>query len=55
VSGAASALSRPLLIQPSRPAGQWSRQLAGIRPARHSFGAPQNNRRVNLTLLDETP
>jgi hypothetical protein len=50
----AAALSRPLLIQPSRSAGQCARQLAGIRPARRSTGAPQKSWRVNQTLLDET-
>jgi hypothetical protein len=41
VSGAASALSRSLLIRPAPLAGQRARQLAGIRPARRSFGASQ--------------
>jgi hypothetical protein len=54
VFGQASALSRPLLIQPSRSAGQCARQLAGIRHARRSFGASKENRRVNQILLDET-
>ncbi len=39
----ASALSRSLLIRPAPLAGQRARQLAGIRHARRSFGAPQKS------------
>jgi hypothetical protein len=39
----ASALSRSLLIQPSRSAGQRARQLAGIRHARRSLALSQKS------------
>jgi hypothetical protein len=55
VFGQAAALSRPLLIQPSRSAGQRVRQLAGIRHARLSFGARQRSWCLNRIMLNETP